>query len=52
LKIIAIIGSVTALPYTVVIFQWRGCRIEKSYASVLVKIFHLLLREHRTAKQH
>jgi len=42
---IAIIGSVTALHYAVVIFQWHGRHIEKSYTSVLVKIFHLLLRD-------
>jgi hypothetical protein len=40
---IAIIGSPTALHYTLVIFQWHGRHIEKSYTSVLVKIFHLLL---------
>ena len=42
---IAIIGSLTALHYTVLIFQWHGRHIEKSYSSVLVKIFHLLLRD-------
>jgi len=40
---IAIIGSLTALHYTAVIFQWHGRHIEKSYTSVLVKIFRLLL---------
>jgi len=37
--------SVTASHYTVVIFQWHGRHIEKSYTSVLVKIFHLLSRD-------
>jgi hypothetical protein len=42
---IAIIGFLTALHYTMVIFQWHGRHIEKSYASVLVKIFHFLLHD-------